>query len=263
MITRLDRSSPLPLYSQIKERLVEFIHEQGVEPGDKSPKKLYPEDALAEMFGVSRMTVRQAVQELVNDGLLYRVKGIGTFISPPHVNGQLIEIERFVDEWTLQGKEIKVKVSFFNITTCSREWTSALKLAPGTPVLYIGRRRYVDGMPVALDDRYLPAEMAGTVSREDVETESIFLTLARKGGLIIEKADYEIGAQAAEERVASFMNIKAGDPILARKLVIYAVPGRPVITGLSIYRADLFKYTVSVPVRSIQGKSADELPALK
>lgn len=250
MITRLDRNSPLPLYSQIKERLTEYIQKQGVKPGDKNPKKLYPEEALVEMFGVSRMTVRQAVQELVNEGLLYRVKGIGTFINPPHVSGQLKEIERFVDEWTLQGKEIKVLVSSFEIRACSREWTAALRLLPGTGLLYIGRRRYVDGMPVALDDRYLPAEMAEIVSREDVEKESIFLTLARKGGLSIEKADYEIGADAAANNEASFMNIKIGDPILVRKLVIYASPGHPVIAGRSVYRADLFKYSVSVPARS-------------
>lgn len=250
VITHLDRKSPLPLYSQIKERLLEFIQKQVNQRGENFPQKLYPEETLAEMFGVSRATVRQAVQELVNEGILYRVRGVGTFINPPHVSGQLKEIERFVDEWSIQNKKIKVIVSDYKIIPAPAEWAKCLGLSPGAPVLYIDRRRYADNMPVALDNRYLPPEMCEIVSPEDVLHESIFLTLARKGGMVIEKADYEIGAKAASQQEAACLQIKPGDPLLSRKLVIYAAPARPVITGLSLYRPDLFKYNVSVPVKS-------------
>lgn len=250
VFTHLDRKSPLPLYSQIKERLLEFIQKQVNQRGENLPQKLYPEETLAEMFSVSRATVRQAVQELVNEGILYRVRGVGTFINPPHVSGQLKEIERFVDEWSLQNKKIKVIISAYEIIPAPAEWAKCLNMPPGAPVLYIDRRRYADGMPVALDDRYLPPEMREIVSPEDVQQESIFLTLARKGGLVIEKADYEIGAKAASQQEAARLNIQPGDPLLSRKLVIYAAPARPVITGLSVYRSDLFKYSVSVPAKS-------------
>jgi len=249
VLKSLDRKSPLPLYSQIKEQLLTLIN-QMAEQADKGPHKLYPEETLTERFGVSRMTVRQAVQELVNEGLLYRVRGVGTFINPPHVSGQLREIERFVHEWELQGKKILVVVSAYEIVPGPREWTARLGLPLHTPVLYIARRRYADDMPLALDDRYLPAEMADIVSMADVQQESIFLTLARKGKMIIGKADYEIGAKAASRQEAALLDIKPGDPLLERRLVIYAAPRRPVITGLSLYRADLFTYSISLPFRS-------------
>ncbi|MBI4642451.1 MAG: GntR family transcriptional regulator [Deltaproteobacteria bacterium] len=250
MLKSLDRKSPLPLYSQIKEQLLTLIQEMAGQPAEKGPHKLYPEETLTEMFGVSRMTVRQAVQELVAEGLLYRIRGVGTFIKPPHVSGQLQEIERFVEEWSLQGKKIDVVVSAFKIVSAPLEWATRLGLSANAPVLYIQRRRFADGMPVALDDRYLPAEMADIVSPKDVQEESIFLTLARKGKMIIEKADYEITAKAASRKEAALLNLKPGAPLLARKLVIFAAPRRPVITGLSLYRADLFTYSVSVPSKS-------------
>ncbi len=250
MLKNLDRKSPLPLYCQIKEQLLALIQEMAEQPPETRLQKLYPEEALTEMFGVSRMTVRQAVQELVNEGLLYRVRGVGTFINPPHVSGQLQEIECFVEEWSLQGKKIEVVVSAINVIPAPREWAARLGLPAKAPVLYIQRRRFADGMPVALDERYLPAEMAEIVSPEDVREESIFLTLARKGKMVIEKADYEISAKAALRKEAVLLDLKPGAPLLARKLVIFAAPKRPVITGLSLYHADLFTYSVSVPSRS-------------
>jgi GntR family transcriptional regulator len=194
------------------------------------------------------MTVRQAVQELVKDGLLYRVRGKGTFVAPPQVKGQLREIERFVDEWKLQGKKIQVKTASFETRAASPRWAEHLGLSPKRPLLCIERHRYADGIPIALDFRYLPPEMAEILTREDVETESIFLTLGRKGRLIIERADYEISARKASKEEALFFEIARGNPVLSRELIIYARPSRPVITGVSIYRAELFKYSLSVPV---------------
>ncbi|MEN6437270.1 MAG: GntR family transcriptional regulator [Syntrophobacter sp.] len=245
----LDRKSPFPLYSQIKERLVEYIREQHIDPEARESAKLPPEEALTEAYGVSRMTVRQAVQELVNEGLLYRLRGVGTFIVPPRVKGQLMEIERFVEEWKVQGKKIKVLTASLETRAASSKWTAALGLPPHMPLLCIERHRYADEMPVALDFRYLPPEMAEFVTAADVETESIFLTLIRKGRFTIETADYEISARKTSKREASFFGIPTGDPVLARELIIYATPRRPVITGVSIYRAELFKYSVSVPSR--------------
>jgi GntR family transcriptional regulator len=128
-----------------------------------------------------------------------------------------------------------------------------LQQEPGSPALYILRRRWADGIPVALDDRYLPAEMADVVTPDDVVAESIFLTLTRKGAVAIKSADYEIGAKAASRREARLLAIKTGDPLVARKLVIYAESARPVIVGLSVYRGDVFRYRVSVPARAHEG----------
>ncbi|MBC7105150.1 MAG: GntR family transcriptional regulator, partial [Firmicutes bacterium] len=118
----LDRRSPVPLYSQIQEQLRRYILQRQRESSGEGPVRFYTDDELAGIFKVSRMTVRQAVQELVNEGLLYRVKGLGTFISPPQVQGQLKEIERFVDEWSVQGKDIQVEVLAHKIVPCPVEW---------------------------------------------------------------------------------------------------------------------------------------------
>jgi DNA-binding GntR family transcriptional regulator len=91
--------------------------------------------------------------------------------------------------------------------------------------------------------------MSEFVTPATVEAESIFLTLVHQGHFAIEKADYEISARKASKREASFFGISQGDPVLSRELTIYGSPHIPLIAGVSIYRAELFKYTVSVPSR--------------
>jgi len=246
VLKSIDRNSPLPLHSQIKEQLLALIHEKREQGGNKDVLKLLPEETLTRIFGVSRLTVRQAVRDLVNEGHLYRVRGVGTFITPARISGQLNQIECFVEEWTLQSRQIEVVVAAYEVQPGAQEWLSRLGLPPGTSVFFIRRIRYADGSPIALDDRYLPVEFMSMVEREDIVREPIFMTLARKGRMIIEKADYEIEATAASAEQAASLGVKRGAPLLARRLVIYAAPSNPVMTGCSLYRSDLFTYSITL-----------------
>jgi GntR family transcriptional regulator len=246
LLKSIDRNSPLPLHSQIKEQLLRLIQEKREQGGNKDVLKLLPEETLTRIFGVSRLTVRQAVRDLVNEGHLYRVRGVGTFITPARISGQLNEIECFVEEWTLQSRQIEVVVAAYEIQVGSPEWLPRLGLPPGTSVFFIRRLRYADGHAVALDDRYLPAELMKFVDPDDIVREPIFVTLARKGRMIIEKADYEIEATAATAEQAASLQVNRGAPLLARRLVIYAAPSRPIMTGCSLYRADMFTYSVTL-----------------
>ncbi len=245
MLRELDRNSPIPLYFQIKEQLLELIRKP-IENPTGEPPKLLPEEQLSKIFGVSRMTVRQAINELVKEGAIHRIRGKGTFVSKSRVRGQLNEIERFVDEWSQQVKQIKVVVPILDIRPIPVEWAPKLGIPAGSASLYIRRLRYVNDAPLALDERYLPAEYIDIISAEDVIKESIFLTIARRGKMTIERGDYEIGATAAMQYQASLLSVKKGSPLLARKLVIYAVPLKPLLTGCSYYRSDSFFYSISV-----------------
>lgn len=246
MLKSIDRNSPLPLHSQIKEQLLRLIHEKREDSGNKEVLKLLPEETLTRIFGVSRLTVRQAVRDLVNEGQLYRVRGVGTFITPARISGQLDRIECFIEEWTLQSKQIEVVVAAYEIREASQDWLSRLGLPAGTPIFFIRRLRYADGRPVALDDRYLRTEYMNFVDPDDIVKEPIFVTLAHKGNMIIEKADYEIEATAATAEQAALLEVKRGAPLLARRLVIYAVPSRPLMTGCSWYRSDSFTYSITL-----------------
>lgn len=246
MLKSIDRSSALPLHSQIKEQLLHFIDEKREQGGNKDQLKLLPEEALTRIFGVSRLTVRQAVRDLVNEGHLYRLRGVGTFITPSPISGQLDQIECFIEEWTLQSKQIEVVVAAYEIKVCDEAWLSRLELPTGTPVFFIKRIRYADGCPVAMDERYLPAEFMKLVDHSDIVKEPIFITVARKGRMVIEKADYQIGATAASTEQAAILQVKRGSPLLERTLVMYATPNRPIMTGCSLYRSDLFTYSVTL-----------------
>jgi GntR family transcriptional regulator len=246
VLKSIDRNSPLPLHSQIKEQLLLFIAEKRDQGGNKEQLKLLPEETLTRVFGVSRLTVRQAVRDLVNEGHLYRVRGVGTFITPAKISGQLDQIECFIEEWTLQSRQIEVVVAAYEVKPGEEQWLSRLDLPEDSSVLYVRRLRYADGCPVALDERYLPPEFVNIVEPADIVKEPVFITIARKGKMIIEKADYQIEATAATAEQASLLQVKRGSPLLARRLVIYAAPARPVLTGCSLYRSDLFTYSVSL-----------------
>lgn len=252
MLPPLDRGSYAPLYIQIKDKLKEYIRRLPP-PGGGERQPFFTDDELVKAWGVSRLTVRQAVQELVNEGFLYRVRGVGTFVQPPQVKGQLAQIERFFEEWRLQGKDVRVEVLARRIEPCPGEWAARLSLPTDAPSLFIRRLRFIDGIPTALDDRWLPASLADAVTIEDVARESIFLTLARKLNLDIDRADVEIEAAASGKDEARWLKIRAGDPVLLRRVVI-SHPGGPVLTGRSIYRGDLFKYSLSVPAGVMKGE---------
>ena len=249
---KLDYNSPVPLYAQIKEKLLEYINEHREEEFDSLEKKagikIKPEGELAEIFGVSRMTIRQAMKELVNEGLLYRRKGLGTFVSDEYIKGQLSQIERFVDEWSLQqNKKIDVDVLEYKEVPLPEIWEGLMELPRGTPVLFINRLRYAEDKPIALDYRYMPLEFKEFIEPDDIKNESLFMLLVKKGNIVIETANYEIGAKLPSEEEARLLEIKMNVPLITRELVIYSLRSKPVILGISVYGSDRFKYSVTVP----------------
>ncbi|MCL5046366.1 MAG: GntR family transcriptional regulator, partial [Actinobacteria bacterium] len=241
MLDGLDRSNSRPLYQQIKERLREMaIHAQ---PG----QKLFTDEELAGLFKVSRMTVRQAVQELVQEGFLYRVRGAGTFLKPPQVKGQVTEIERFFYEWSLQGRNTAVEVTDFEEVPCPFAPALQLGIAPETPVFYTGRLRYIDGIPLAVDHRYLPMTFGRLLSREDVASRSIFEVIQERLGLPSVWARNELQAVPSSAEDAELLRIAPGTPLMMRRVTIYTHENQPFLAGTSAYRGDLFVYTFDVP----------------
>ena len=241
MPEELDRSHSTPLYQQIKQRLREMAFQ--AQPG----QKLFTDEELAGLFRVSRMTVRQAVQEIVREGYLYRVRGVGTFLKPPQVKGQVTAIERFFHEWSLQGRNAVVEVTGFEQVPCPLAQSLQLGVAPGDPVLYTGRLRYVDGLPMAVDHRYLPMNFGRVLSREDVASRSIFEVIQERLGLPSVWARNELQAVPANVEDAERLRVAPGTPLMMRRVTIYTHEDQPFLIGTSAYRGDLFVYTFDVP----------------
>ncbi|MHA1536810.1 MAG: GntR family transcriptional regulator [Alphaproteobacteria bacterium] len=239
-MAKLDRTSPIPLYVQIKQRLLTLIA-----TWDESDNRFYGDHELCQIFEVSRMTVRQAVQELVNDGFLTRTRGSGTFVPVPKIEERFTPSMNLGDQWASRGRPMRVEVLAFEESPCPADMTSALDIAADQPVRYIQRLRYSGQVPIAVDHRFIPLPMAGDLTRENAGL-SILHGLWNRFEL--SHGDLRIEAATADKEIAGLLRIVPGAPLLVRHLQYFDTGERPVMAGYSLYRADLVRYAVSVPL---------------
>lgn len=238
-MTELKSESPVPLWYQIYEVLAERI--RGGETN-----VLLSDSALSSEFKVSRMTVRQAVQRLVDQGLVKRIRGRGTVVLTPPIAGQLSEIERFFEEWRLQGRQFEVELVSRRQLRASGEVAEALGVEVGEYVEVLERRRTVDDRPIVFDVRFLTVPLARALTDQQLRSESIWIVLEEQLGIPILCAETELRAVAAPLNVTSALGLRAGTPVLDRKVRILDEDKQPVIVGHSFYDSSRFVYCVTV-----------------
>ena len=249
---RLDRSSPIPLYVQIKQRLLALIA-----TWDERDSRFYGDNELCQMFGVSRMTVRQAVQELVGDGFLTRVRGTGTFVAIPKIEERFTPLMNLRDQWASRGRPMQVEVLAFEERQCPLEIAAALGMAAGSPVRYIRRLRFSGQVPIAIDNRFIPLPIARELEPKDAEHSILHALWSR---IELSHGDLRIEASTADEEAAGLLHMVPGAPLLVRHLQYFDTDRRAVMAGYSLYRADLVRYSMTVPL-SRDALSDDEASA--
>lgn len=240
----IDKKSGVPIYLQLKQYIRQMVRDA---PEDKTNQALFKEEALAKQFGVNRHTVRQAVTELVNEGVLYRVRGVGTFVAPPKLQGQLKDIERFLEEWRGQQQEPRSEILFFGWVSTPTLFASRLQVAPNDHTLCFRRRRFVQGQPLAIDLRYVAPYYGRMLTAEDVVNHPAIDTIVRRTRYGIQTVDMALEAIAAAGDESEWLEVPDHAPLLRRTITIYLTSGEPVITGWSIYRGDRYQYHVVLP----------------
>src|SRR5260370_13733399 len=141
------RNSPLPRYYQLREIMRERIRSGEWKPGDLIPS----ERELGETYGISRMTARQAITDLVNEGLFYRERGKGTFVSQRKVTHQLIHLTGFTEDIRARGQRPGTKVISATMQLADEETAEKLRISLGTPIFRLQRLRLADGEPLAIE----------------------------------------------------------------------------------------------------------------
>jgi GntR family transcriptional regulator len=205
-----------PVYITIHDEIREAIEGGRWAAGDKIPA----ERDLAEQFGVSRMTLRQAVMLLVDEGVLERRVGSGTFVAESKVQENLNGVSSFTELMAAAGKVATSKTVSFHIGKASTSEEERLGLAKGAEVLRMERVRYGNGEPIAFEVASIPAVLVEGLSREKL-TDSLYRTLGEERNLIVGKAQQTVTALAATERVADFLQIKRGEPVLVMRQVTF------------------------------------------
>ena len=235
----LDRSGPIPLYYQIAKRLQDAIEQGQLPPGARIENEL----KLADQLSISRPTIRRAIRELVDQGLLVRRRGVGTQV----VRGRMkrsVELTSLYDDLSNSGRSPTTKLLLHEVIEPSAEVIEHLGLNAGESVLHIVRLRYTDGVPFALLENFLPPEFA-TITAESLEKHGLY-QLMRSRGTSMRVAHQTIGARASTKEEAKLFNQKAGSPVLTMSRTLYNQSGHAVEFGVHSYRPDLYSFQVTL-----------------
>jgi len=229
----------VPLYYQLENILREKIRSGELGEGEQLPT----ENELIEQYGVSRITVRQALSSLVNEGLVERIPGRGTFVTKrPSVKGTM-RLTGFVEDAMTAGMETKAKV--LDVRLVKADWREAeqLHVRPGEAIWCIKRVRSVKGTPYAYVVSYLPEEIGQKVVERDLST-SLLKLLEEEGRTILGEATVTITGALADAHVGSLLSTTVGASLLSIESTFYDVNGKPIQYVKGLYRSDLYGYTV-------------------
>jgi GntR family transcriptional regulator len=236
----LDRRSPLPLYAQIKQRLIGLILRW-----DQPDRRFYSDEQLCGFFCVSRDTVRQALSELVRDGMLTRSRGLGTFVSLRKLEERFGPGMDFIRQWEVAGTPIQPTLLVFERCGADEQVAAALEIEAGAQVLFIKRTRAAARVPVAIDYRYLPADLVADWDESSALASPLHLLWQR---VELRTGDFGIEAGVAGPDEVEYLHLAAGAPVLIRTLRYRDEAGRQVMAGHTVHRGDLVRYSLAVPL---------------
>ncbi|KGX88180.1 GntR family transcriptional regulator [Pontibacillus litoralis] len=232
----LDKQSPVPIYHQIEEQLKQRIQTEEFMAGDMIPS----ERELAEAFEVSRMTVRQAITNMVSEGILHRKKGKGTFVAEHKMERKLQGLVGFTEEMRERGMNPSSKVLFLETVSASKDIAQKLQIEANEEVYVMKRLRYADEEPISIEHSFLPKCLAPKFNKE-IASSSLYHYMEQEQGLEIGKAEQVIEATVADTEASELLNIEEGSPLLVIERVASFVDGTPFEAVRSSYRGDRYK----------------------
>jgi GntR family transcriptional regulator len=233
----INKNSPVPIYHQLEE----YIKRQ-IENGILQEEAIIPsEREYAETFQISRMTVRQAINNLVSLGYLMRQKGRGTFVNKKKVEQELQGMTSFTEDMLSRGMKPSSSLLSFQIIPAENKIALGLRIDENKSVYKIKRIRLADGAPMALETAYIPVEIVPGLTEENSNL-SLYQYIEENLSLSISEATQEIEASIAGSLDAKPLAINEGDPVLLIERISYLENGTPFELVKSTFRADRYRF---------------------
>jgi len=246
-----------PLYHRVYKDIAKEIEGGMLKPGDRLPSERW----FCEELGVSRATVRRAIEELVSDGLV-EARGRGSFVTgdalvePPNTLMSLSELGRS------RGLEATAHVLGSVLRGATIDEADTFGIAPGAELLELRRLRMLDGLPISVDHNRVPTRLLPDVAGLDFTSASLYEALDRAGHSPV-RADYELEASGAEAAEAELLELVRGAPVLVATTVAMGDDGRVLDLGRTVYRADRYRFQATLMRRAHtqRGNSNEEMLA--
>ncbi|HET7577928.1 MAG TPA: GntR family transcriptional regulator [Bacillales bacterium] len=237
----VDKASPLPIYFQLEEAIKTRIENGELAPGNMIPS----EREFAERHQISRMTVRQAINNLVNDGYLYRQKGRGTFVAHKKIEQKLQGLTSFSEDMKARGMKPSSQLIRFKIVPASESIAQELGISPYDPVYEIQRVRLADDLPMALETTAIPANLVQGLTEEHARG-SLYEYIEKAVASPIEYGKQIIESSVARQSESKFLDVKKGSPVLLIQRNTYLKDGTSLEVVRSVYRADRYKFVIDI-----------------
>lgn len=244
----LDKSSFIPLYFQIQQKLMERIQSGELAEGDL----LESEEDLSRRYQVSRMTARQALRGLKDQGYAYSVKGRGTFVSRPKMEKNILHLQGFTEEMRQRGLQPSSQLLEQVTIEADEDLARRLNLQPEDQVLRLTRLRLADGVPMALETSHIPLGPFRGLERFDFAKRSLYQTLRERFGVRVGWADEVIEALAAGREEARLLTIAPKASLLSITRTVVTSQGIPIEIARSLYRGDRYRAVIRVPATTIE-----------
>lgn len=236
---KIDKKSRLPLYYQLMEIIIHDVESGKLREHDQ----LLTERELCEKYDISRATVRQAIQELVKEGYIYKKHGKGTFVAPKKVKQDLVRFYSFSEEMKNIGKTPTSKVIAFAIIESDYHIAKKMNISEGEKMYQFTRLRLADGEPMMLETTYLPYQRFPDISQDDLESEPLYDILQRRFKVMFVKAEESFQPVNTRKNEAMLLNYGEHMASMMLERITYDQLGIIEYTK-GIARGDRFKYRV-------------------
>lgn len=238
---KISKSDPVPLHYQLKTILLDMIENEELKPGDMIPT----ERELCDIQGVSRMTINKAIMSLVNEGVLYREQGKGTFVAKPKEKQEIYKLKSFTEEMSEKGLATSTRIISFEIKEATKKNKSILKIPKEfNKVIEIRRLRMTEKDPVAIETVWIPEHLFKGMTTDMIEGKSLYAIFKQKFNYHPKKARQTIEPVTLSEFEAKLLDQKENALALMFKRITYAENDVPIEYTNTINRSDKYEYEI-------------------
>jgi GntR family transcriptional regulator len=237
-----------PLYTRIQEYIADLILSGKLKP----ESKIQSEREFSEDLGVSRMTVRKALTELVNEGLLERKHGSGTYVAKPKITYESVEMVNYIQAMQLRNIAISSQLLEFSEMAASRRLSEILQIEIGAPIYHIVLLRFANRVPVIMERGYFPSAYFPKMEDRNLEKTSTIDLLTTQYGIRLGRISQSVEAVAAADQIAEQLRIGEGIPLLMlSRLIISRDTEKPVVFSQDFLRSDYARIHTDINIEGV------------
>jgi GntR family transcriptional regulator len=240
-LRKVAKNNPVPIYHQLKEIIQEMIDNEELKPNDPIPT----ERELCEIHGISRMTVREAMKSLVNEGVLYREQGKGTFVAKPKSKHQLSELRGLTEDMEQMGHKIETRVLSFQVIEAEKNISKILHLSEDqNKAIKMKRLRIVDQVPYSIETVWLNHQKCFNLTKECIEGQSLYEILRERYSLIPHYARQTVEPIKLSKDESELLGLGPEVLALLFRRTTYTTNDEVIEYAKGIYRIDKHKFEI-------------------